>query len=199
MKPKSCPARTSSNLPVPASLVRDNPDIVKMLSRQLTSTLIVPAYVPRGTMEAAATELVAEIDPRDAIEGMMATQMVAAHNMTMDCFRRVAAVESVMDAQGAEINLRLGAKMSATFVKLSDALERRRGRGPARVSVENVNVGSGGQAIVGNVETPPVASRRKRGSGAAARVRNPVPAERLDWGPDKPEFQDERIKRTPGK
>ena len=129
---------------------------------------------------------------------MLATQMVAAHNMAMDRFRRVAAAESVMDAHGAETNLRLAAKLSEMFVQLSEGLDRRRGRGPARVSVENVNVESGGQAIVGNVETPPVASRRKRGSGAAARVRNPVPTERLDWGPDKPEFQDERIKRMPG-
>ncbi len=140
---KKLPARKSSNLPVPASLVRDNPDIVKMLTRQLALTLIVPADVPRATMEAAATELVAlmaDIDPRDAIEGMLATQMVAAHNMAMDRFRRVAAVESVRDAHGAETNLHLADKLSKTFVRLSEALDRRRGRGPARVSVENVNV-----------------------------------------------------------
>ncbi len=45
-------------------------------------------------------------------------------------------------------------KLSRTYTLLLDALNRHRGKGQQKVTVEHVHVHSGGQAIVGTVETP---------------------------------------------
>jgi len=44
-------------------------------------------------------------------------------------------------------------KLSRTYAVLVDALNRHRGKGQQKVTVEHVHVHSGGQAIVGTVET----------------------------------------------
>jgi hypothetical protein len=44
-------------------------------------------------------------------------------------------------------------KLSRTYAALLDALNRHRGKGQQKVTVEHVHVHEGGQAIVGNVES----------------------------------------------
>ena len=50
-------------------------------------------------------------------------------------------------------NLNQANKLSRTFSTLLEALNRHRGKGQQKVTVEHVHVHEGGQAIVGNVET----------------------------------------------
>jgi hypothetical protein len=45
-------------------------------------------------------------------------------------------------------------KLSRSYAALLDALNRHRGKGQQKVTVEHVHVHSGGQAVVGVVETP---------------------------------------------
>jgi hypothetical protein len=52
-------------------------------------------------------------------------------------------------------------KISRTYAVLRDALNRHRGKGQQKVTVEHVHVHSGGQAAVGTVETPGVGSQPK--------------------------------------
>ena len=47
-----------------------------------------------------------------------------------------------------------GGKLSRTYAMLLDALNRHRGKGQQRIVLEHVNIHSGGQAVVGIVETP---------------------------------------------
>jgi hypothetical protein len=47
-----------------------------------------------------------------------------------------------------------GALQSRTYATLLEALNRHRGKGQQKVTVEHVHVHSGGQAVVGMVETP---------------------------------------------
>src|SRR3984893_14892064 len=47
-----------------------------------------------------------------------------------------------------------GNKLSRTYAVLLDALNRYRGKGQQKVTVEHVHVHSGGQAVVGMVEPP---------------------------------------------
>jgi hypothetical protein len=49
-------------------------------------------------------------------------------------------------------NLNQANKLSRTYATLLDALNRHRGKGQQKVTVEHVHVHEGGQAIVGNVE-----------------------------------------------
>jgi hypothetical protein len=45
-------------------------------------------------------------------------------------------------------------KLSRTYAVLLDALNHHRGKGQQKVTVEHVHMHSGGQAVVGMVETP---------------------------------------------
>jgi hypothetical protein len=102
-------------------------------------------------MEAAISGLVG-INPKDELEGMMAAQLIASHHAAMECYRR--AMLSEQSFEGRRENLAQAGKLSRTHVLLVEALNRHRGKGQQKVTVEHVHVHSGGQAIVGNVGSP---------------------------------------------
>jgi hypothetical protein len=54
--------------------------------------------------------------------------------------------------EGRKENLSQANKLSRTHATLLEALNRHRGKGQQKVTVEHVHVHNGGQAIVGNVE-----------------------------------------------
>jgi hypothetical protein len=92
------------------------------------------------------------VGPKDELEGMMAVQLIAAHNAAMECYRRAMIGEQTFE--GRRENLSQANKLSRTYAVLLDALNHHRGKGQQTVRVEHVTVEAGGQAIVGNVETP---------------------------------------------
>jgi hypothetical protein len=92
------------------------------------------------------------IGPKDELEGMMAVQLIAAHNAAMECYRRAMIGEQTFE--GRRENLSQANKLSRTYAVLLDALNHHRGKGQQKVTVEHVHVHSGGQAVVGMVETP---------------------------------------------
>jgi hypothetical protein len=71
------------------------------------------------------------IGPKDALEGMLAVQMVAAHTMAMECPRR-AALPNQMDL-GVEVNVNRSTKLMRTFASLTEALNRYRGKGEQKM------------------------------------------------------------------
>jgi hypothetical protein len=93
------------------------------------------------------------IDPKDELEGMIAAQLIAGHNAAMECYRRTMLPDQSFE--GRRENLTQAHKLSRTFAILLDALNRHRGEGQQKVTVEHVHVHSGGQAVVGMVETSP--------------------------------------------
>jgi hypothetical protein len=99
------------------------------------------------------------IAPNDELEGMMAAQLIAAHNAAMECYRRAMIGDQTFE--GRRENLSQANKLSRAYAVLLDALNRHRGKGQQKVTVEHVHVHSGGQAVVGVVETPGGGSRAK--------------------------------------
>lgn len=91
------------------------------------------------------------IGPKDELEGMMAAQLVAAHNAAMECYRRAMIGEQTFE--GRRENLAQANKLSRTYATLVEALNRHRGKGQQKVTVEHVHVHAGGQAVVGMVAT----------------------------------------------
>ena len=87
--------------------------------------------------------------------------MIAAHNASMECYRR--AMIDNQTFEGRRENLNQANKLSRTWATLLEALNRHRGKGQQKVTVEHVNVHSGGQAVVGIVE-----------GGAEKRRNNPM-------------------------
>jgi hypothetical protein len=101
---------------------------------------------------AAAIAAMKGIAPTDELEGMIAAQLLAAHNATMECYRR--AMLNGQTFEGRRENLNQANKLSRTFATLLDTLNKHRGKGQQKVTVEHVHVHAGGQAVVGTIERP---------------------------------------------
>jgi ribosomal protein L12E/L44/L45/RPP1/RPP2 len=88
------------------------------------------------------------IKPRDQMEAMLAAQMAAVHTAAMKSSRCLAEADHLDHRDSAE---RTFNKLTRTYVTQMEALKRYRTGGEQTVTVQHVNVGEGGQAIVGNV------------------------------------------------
>ena len=86
------------------------------------------------------------IAPRDECEGMIAAQLIACHYASMECYRH--AMLNAQTFEGRHENLSQANKLSRTYAVLLDTLNRHRGKGQQKVTVEHVNVHAGGQAVV---------------------------------------------------
>jgi hypothetical protein len=91
------------------------------------------------------------IEPRDQVEAMLAAEMAATHVAMMRFANRLAHAE---DPQEQDIAERTYNKLARTFAMQVQALQHYRSSRGAQVIVQNVSVGDGGQAIVGNVTGP---------------------------------------------
>ena len=88
--------------------------------------------------------------PRDEIEAILCEQIIGNTLAINECLGRASRAEYL------ETFLKCGntaTKFEGQLLKQVAALDKRRGRNPQKVVVEHVNVESGGQAIVGHVET----------------------------------------------
>ena len=99
------------------------------------------------------------IGPKDEVEGMLAAQLLASHNAAMECYRRAMIGEQSLE--GRRENLNQANKLSRTYATLIEALNRHRGKGQQKVTVEHVHVHSGGQAVIGAIEAPGGGTRPK--------------------------------------
>ena len=118
---------------------------------------------PTGSRVIVANRLLAmlhEIKPRDPIESMMVTQIMAANYAAMTMARRITDSESTV--LETEVATNLTTKLQRTLVALVEALHRYRSGGQQRVVVEHVHVNEGGQAVVGTIQ-------RKGGGGEHAK------------------------------
>jgi hypothetical protein len=74
----------------------------------------------------------AGMKPRDELEGMIGAQLIAIHHAAMECHRRAA-----IDGQsfhGWRESLNQASKLCRTFAALTEALDRRRGKGQQRIT-----------------------------------------------------------------
>jgi hypothetical protein len=130
----------------------------KRLAQVLLGQLRRAHWFPEGTsfqeeietMEGMVTSLKA-LAPRDASEAHLATQMVATHSAGLDCLR-IASVPG-QKVEVWEMGLKHAVKLMSLYVRQQEALDKHRGKGEQKITVEHVTVEAGGQAIVGHVET----------------------------------------------
>jgi hypothetical protein len=90
------------------------------------------------------------INPQNALEGMLAVQMVGTHNIALEMMRR--AIIKGQSSEEVNRKINLSTKLLRTFTSQVEALQKMRNRGQQTVRVEHVTVNAGGQAIVGNVK-----------------------------------------------
>jgi hypothetical protein len=90
--------------------------------------------------------VVKSIKPRDQVETMLAVQMAEVHMATLTSARLLARATAMVQQEYAERALN---KLARTFATQTEALRRYRSCGEPNVTVRQVSVGDGGQAIVG--------------------------------------------------
>jgi hypothetical protein len=110
-----------------------------------------PGKEPPDWARGAITAGIAGIAPTDSLEHMIAAQMLACHNASMYCYA-IALNSNTTGLRHEHLNQ--AGKLSRTFAMLLDTLNRHRGKGQQKITVEHVHVHSGGQAVVGIVEAP---------------------------------------------
>jgi hypothetical protein len=160
-----------------------------ILVNQATDSLWVAHSEEEGQdrQRSATVVALASIRPKDELEGMIAAQLLAAHNATMECYRR--AMLPQQSSEGRSENLNQANKLSRTYVVLLDALNRHRGKGQQKVTVEHVHVHSGGQAVVGMVGAG--------GVGAHPKLAEQPHAKQIAYAPQPPMWSAPRC-RTAG-
>lgn len=94
------------------------------------------------------TPVLHAIKPCDEFEAIIAAQIVATHNLSMDRMHKAARNS---DPTVVDSAINQATKLSRTFIALSDALDKRRNGRQQKMEVKHVHVNDGGQAIVGNV------------------------------------------------
>ena len=125
---------------------------------------------------AATTAALIGIGPKDELEGMIAAQLLAAHNASMECYRRAMIPQQSLESRRE--NLNQANKLSRTYATLLESLNRHRGKGQQKVMVEHVHVHAGGQAVVGMVEAP--------GGGAGPKSEDQAHAKQIAHAPQPP-------------
>jgi hypothetical protein len=103
---------------------------------------------PDAATLAFMISMVESIKPRDSVEAMLVAQMVSVHVMAMRCAYRLANTQDIarQDSAGRALG-----RLARTFPAQMEALNRYRNHGGPAITVQNVSVGDGGKAIVGNV------------------------------------------------
>ena len=101
------------------------------------------------TIANAAMAAIIEIDPQDSVELMLASQMVAVHNISMEMSGRTMLENQTFD--GVEANIQRITKLMRTYTTQMEALNRYRAKGQQKITVQHVQVNDGGQAIVGDI------------------------------------------------
>jgi hypothetical protein len=90
------------------------------------------------------------LEPSDGAESMLAQQMVGTHFAALECLRRAALPKQTFE--GRDMALKHAHKLMTLYARQLETLNKNRGKGQQKVTVEHVHVAAGGQAIVGNVE-----------------------------------------------
>jgi len=137
-------------------------DLVKLLINQSSS--VVPGIADRAAKSNAAVAALYGIRPQNELEGLLAVQMVACHNMALECANRAMLPDQTSDGVNANVNR--VTKLMRTFTAQVEALQKLRGKtSQQKVTVEHVHVNKGGQAIVGAVN-----QRQSRGGGGEDQI-----------------------------
>jgi hypothetical protein len=118
------------------------------LASQAATTQRLPTADAKSYLELGASAVAAlgELAPANAIEALLATQMVASHNASLDLLRL--AVSSGQDGRVIEERTRQYARVSDVFLRQLDRFQRQRGRQRQTIRIEHVRVVEDGKVTV---------------------------------------------------
>jgi hypothetical protein len=129
-----------------------SPDFVDGLVRQLVAMCSDGEEISEKDVNFALSVIIG-LKPKDHNSTMLAAEIAAVHLVAMKFARRTLHAETHQDLEIAE---RVFNRATRTFPTQLDAFKRCQSAGEQKVTVQNVSVTKGGQAIVGNVTEPQV-------------------------------------------
>ncbi len=142
-----------------ATGVKDPDLAVRIIDQVCRIQAVWPFSSPFEPVQAAA-DIMLEIKPESLMEALLATQTVGVHHAALSCLLRTALpVKSVEDV---DVYARVATRLMRLSMEQMEAMARLKGKtGRQKVTVEQVHVHEGGQAIVGTVSTAPKAERER--------------------------------------
>ena len=155
-------------LPIRKYLTAEELTIESNKLNEIAQLVRLPASLSESDKNARvvrALDLYESLEPSDGLEGMLAAQMVGTHHAALECLRMAAVPEQTF--AGRDMHLKHAAKLMALYAQQIAALDKHRGKGQQKVTVEHIHVAAGAQAIVGNVEA---GSRALSSTGDAAAI-----------------------------
>ncbi len=171
--------------PTPAVLKEatgsDQPDVQQHLINQVCQTLWMPEGLGEDeklTRIQSAISSLQGIKPADEIEGMLAVQMVATHNAAMECLRRAMIKGQIL--AGRDQELKHAEKLLSIYSRQIEVLDKHRGKGQQKVTVEHIHIGAGAQAMVGQFNSGKTAGSRRAGAEPEVKAIPNDPGEILD-------------------
>lgn len=135
------------------------------LINQLLSAIVSEDPEKMKEQMRSALALREGIEARNAIESMLAVQMVATHQAAMQCLH-LGQTNNLSHA--FDLHLRHSEKLLSLYTRQVEILNKLRGGGQQQVTVRYVQVQAGGQAVVGNVQTPTLNPGRQAPKNAPA-------------------------------
>jgi hypothetical protein len=138
---------------ITATMNTDHPKlIVEIIKKSLAGNTDAADDKPDANTDAEkniALQHLIELKPTSYLETMLITQMIQVQNAACKCMNL--AFNDNLPFAGKELNANLAVKMHRTFCAQIEALQKLRGKGGQRVTVEHVHINSGAQAIIGDV------------------------------------------------
>lgn len=113
-------------------------------------------------------ESMRDIKPRDHIEKMLVAQMLTTHHSAMKCFKRASSCFGSSQIPTLEMGntiLNSATKLVRTYTMQMEALNRYRGKGQQKITVEHVSINSGGKAVIGNINSTKEIKTQEDGRG----------------------------------
>ena len=120
---------------------------------EIARLLWLPAELSERDREALIVKAIDQfksINPTDATESMLATQMIGTSSAAIDCLRRAMLPGQTFEAR--DMTLKHAQKLMTLYTQQMAALDKHRGKGQQKITVEHLTVHDGGQAVVGNVD-----------------------------------------------
>ena len=121
-----------------------------LLSQALKGSIPITNTTPAPEWDYIAA-LLSSLEPQNIQEAMLAIQMLSVHYRAAEYFSK-----AVKNDFLTEQHLKMAMKLSRLFASQLETLKKIRSKGEQRMIVEHVHVHSGGQAIVGNIESDKV-------------------------------------------
>lgn len=150
--------QSDQDKPVPSSEVTEKVNLYKELTGTSFKTLAldiversafaIPGY-NKEKQTKVLCELLQDIRPQNAIEGMLCAQLAVLHFQGIQC---LGSAEDAQWRQHIEINLNYAIKLLRLQHETIETLVKYRRKGEQRVVVQHVNVNDGGKAIVGHFQ-----------------------------------------------